>query len=115
MKEILLSNFIHQDETALVGRENGKSLRLAFTEKGIDLLALEKADDQIVIIIPEDVVSVNKSYFLGAFADRVRELGKVLFNEKYQFKTSEHIQNKIDEAIDNALLQASPEQILNVC
>lgn len=114
MTEILLSNFIHRDETALVGRENGKSLRLAFTKNGIDLLALENAENQIVIVIPEDVVSVNKSYFLGAFADRVRALGKVIFNEKYQFQTSEHIHHKIEEAIDNALLQATPEQILNV-
>lgn len=114
MAEILLNRFIHQDETALVGRENGKSLRLAFTNKGIDLLAMEQTENPIVIVIPDEVVSVNKSYFLGAFADRVRALGKVIFNQKYQFKTSEHIHHKIEEAIDNALLQATPEQILNV-
>ena len=115
MSVINMENFIDPRETALVGREHAKAFRKALEEKGFGLEKLEKEPEEIEFVIPDHIITINKSYFLGVFADRVRSLGKTGFKSKYRFKTSsEHILNKIDGHIDNALLQASPAQILNV-
>jgi hypothetical protein len=109
-----LKEYIDSAETALVGRDNGKSLRLALSSRGLKLDQLESNHSKINIVIPEHIVSMNRSYFLGAFADRARALGKTTFLEKYQFQTSEHIQNKIQDHIDYALKNTTPDEILNV-
>lgn len=109
-----LETVIDQNETALVGRENGREARKRLLRNKMALEELEEKFDHIVVQIPKRIVSMNRSFFLGAFADRVKALGKDEFSEKYIFETSEHIKNKIADHVDNALKDASPSQILNV-
>lgn len=109
-----LKDYINAAETALVGRENGRTLRTALNTRGVNLESLENSHDKIKVIIPEHIVSMNRSFFLGAFADRARALGKIGFINKYCFMTSEHIQNKIEDHVDYAIKNATPEEILNV-
>lgn len=109
-----LGAVIDQNETALVGRENGRSARRRLIEKKVVFDQLENQFDHIIINIPERIISMNRSFFLGAFADRVKALGKEDFTAKYVFNTSEHIKNRIDDLVDSALKDASPSQILNV-
>jgi hypothetical protein len=109
-----LKDFINEAETALVGRENGRNLRVTLRNRKIILENLETANDKIKVVIPPHIVSMNRSFFLGAFADRARALGKQGFINKYNFDTSEHIGNKIKDHIDYAIKNASPEDILDV-
>lgn len=109
-----LKNYISNEETALVGRDNGRNLRNVLSSKGIDLAHLETIHEKINIVIPEHIVSMNRSFFLGAFADRAKILGKTEFTKKYYFVTSDHIQKKIEDHIEYAIKNATAEEILNV-
>lgn len=111
---INLNEYLSTEETALVGRDNGRNLRKTLNAKSGRLEDLEKNYKKIYIIIPNQIVSMNRSFFLGAFADRARSLGKVNFREKYQFGTSNHINNKIEDHIDYAIKTATAEEILDV-
>lgn len=113
-KTIDLINFIAHDETALVGRENGENVLGKIIQGGLDFKKLEKSFDKIIINIPDHVVSINKSFFLGLFETSVLRLGKEGFLNKYKFVTSDHIINKIKSHIDAALLTASQGEILDV-
>jgi hypothetical protein len=109
-----LKNFINDAETALVGRDNGRALRNTLNDRGINLDEIESQNEKVNVIIPNHIVSMNRSYFLGAFADRVKILGKSEFIKKYQFLTSEHIQKKINDHVEYAVKNATPEEILDV-
>lgn len=109
-----LSEFTNPQETALVGRINGEKLLEEFQKKNIIFNQLEKENDKIHIKIPENIITINKSFFLGWLETRVQELGKNGFIKIYDFETTPHIKEKISEHIDAALLSASQEDILGV-
>ena len=62
------------------GREAGYTCREFFK-----LDELDKAGTEITVTIPEEVYSVNSSFFLGMFGDSIRSLGKDRFRSQYQF------------------------------
>ena len=113
-KIIKLSDFLDPRITALVGRPNGERLLKKFKEKNIIFIDIEKNYKKISIIFPERVITINKSFFLGFLETRVQALGKEGFIEKYEFDSSEHINNRIVKYIDSSLLSASPGEILDV-
>jgi hypothetical protein len=75
-KDVDLNSVLHPRETALVGRENGESILSKLKKAGYDFESLESQHDKIAIIIPDRIVSINKSYFLGLFETAVERLGK---------------------------------------
>ncbi len=113
-KTIDLKDFLAFEETALVGRENGENVLKKISQNGLDFKKLEKDFNTIIIKIPENVVSINKSFFLGLFEIQVQRLGKDGFLKKYKFSTTDHIVNKIKNHVDAALLTASQGDILDV-
>ncbi|MDD4954487.1 MAG: hypothetical protein PHP17_00390 [Candidatus Omnitrophica bacterium] len=110
---IKLEDFLLPEETSLVGRENGESVLKKLKDKNLDFERLEKDYEKIIIDIPTNIVSINKSFFLGLFEIPVQRLGRDGYFAKYQFNTTEHIQNKIKNHVDAALLKASQGDILN--
>ena len=113
-KEIDLETIIQHGETALVGRQNGLDYKKKLEDKGFIFKDLEGEAKKIVISIPGTIVTMNKSFFLAIWADRILELGEDTFKEKYSFKTSEHIKNKIKGHINSALLTLTQAEILGV-
>lgn len=113
VKEINLDNFLHSKETALIGRDNGENIFKQLAQRQLDFKTLEAQYDKIIIQIPERIVSINKSYFLGLFETVVERLGKEQFFAKYDFRTTQHIKEKIKRHVDAALLDASQGDILN--
>jgi hypothetical protein len=110
-----LEKHIHQQESALVGRPNGEMLLSRLKRENLIFKDLEKKYGKIVIKIPQRIVTINKSYFLGFMETRIQELGKDAFIIKYLFEASEHIKEKISNSyIDAALLEASQREILNI-
>lgn len=101
-------------ETALVGREHGESILAKLKASGVNFDELENNYVTIKCIIPDNIVSINKSFFLGMFELVIQRLGKNIFCEKYSFITTDHIKAKIDRHIDAALLNATQGEILNV-
>ena len=99
-----LKDFLVPEETALVGRENGENVLKKLAQSGLDFKKLEKECDKITFKIPENVVSINKSFFLGLFETQVQRLGKDGFLNKYKFDTTEHIVNKIKNHVEEYAL-----------
>ena len=109
-----LIKFINKNDTALVGRNNGENLLSTLNRKGFNLEQCEIKYDKIIFQIPQKIITINKSFFLGVFETRIQDIGKLKFQEKYEFDTSKHIKDKIVKYIDSGLLEASMEEILNV-
>jgi hypothetical protein len=115
MKEIKvdLGQVVHKKETALIGRENGENALENLNKKGIALEEIEKNADKIIIAVPEHVVSINQSYFLGMFETSVERLGRKGFLDKYQFEATDHIKKKVRNHVDASMSCATQEDILN--
>ena len=112
-KIINLNDFLHPKETALVGRDNGENVFKSLETKQLSFQELETQYDKIIIQIPDRIVSINKSYFLGLFETVIERLKKDGFCAKYSFQTTNHIKAKIKRHVEAALLDASQEDILN--
>ena len=83
----------------LSGREKGELLR-----NKLELDELEHDNDEIIIAIPESIVSFNSSYFLGLFTPSIKRYKtKEKFLEKYRFECDEYIFKDIEDGIAEAL------------
>jgi hypothetical protein len=80
----------------LAGRDAGREARrLAKIE------ALESAaapGDTIEVRIPQRIISVTSSFFLGLFAESIRRLGVEGFRARYRF-TGKPIEQVVEDAI----------------
>lgn len=89
----------------LRNRDVGRVIR---AETGVD--KLEDESDHVEIIIPEYVISINTSFFLGFLGPSVRKLGKDLFEDLFTFTTdNQDIVNDIEEGIRRSLMEAGME------
>ncbi|WP_394897933.1 STAS-like domain-containing protein [Clostridium butyricum] len=95
--KINLDKYIDGD-IVLSGRERGEELR-----KKLELNKKENEYNVIEIEIPEEVCSINSSYFLGAFGDSIRKYGKEGFLQKYIFICDSIIRESIEDGISSAL------------
>ncbi len=87
------------DLLVLSGRDLGDTQRKKFS---IDTLDIDQ--HQYIIIIPKNIVSINPSFFLGAFGKSVRYFKtKEKFLEKYEFDCNENAFISITDGINDAL------------
>ncbi len=110
--EINLTAYVHPQQYSLVGRERGE-LMVAKIDKAYDLTNAEKIYDEIHIVVPEHVITMNKSFFLGFFELIVQRLGRDVFLAKYQFITSTHIKSRVKVYSEAALFQSDQKDILD--
>jgi restriction endonuclease Mrr len=82
------------------GRDRGKKVR---EDSKIDLI--EEKCDSVEIIIPDNIYSINPSFFEELFVNVVKKLGKEKFLEKFTFiSEGDYDCNKpLNEAIDRIL------------
>ena len=99
---INLGSFQQKDSLVFSGRPNGESVR-----KELELDKYDKTDVTFEIIIPEDTLSVNTSFFLGLFGDSVRAMGKDIFKKRFQFKGEKVILDSMESDIDEALKKSN--------
>jgi len=95
-----LETFRVQGAKVFTGRDRGLFVR---NESKID--ELETKFDKIEIIIPDNIYSINPSFFEELFFNVVNKLGKVNFLNKFSFKNvGEYNYNKpLNEAIERIL------------
>lgn len=91
-----------KDAKVFAGRERGKHWRIEFHLDDYD-----QAPESIDVIIPEDIVAVNISFFLSMFGKSVRVLGKERFREHYRFHCNDELLPLIDLGIDQAVKTSS--------
>jgi len=84
------------------GRERGKYWRKQF-----HLDELDKIEETVEVIIPDDIISLNISFFLNLFGKSVRTLGREGFVAHYHFKSDPILQPLIMQGIEQALKRSS--------
>lgn len=91
-----------KDAKVFAGRERGKHWRVEF-----HLDNLDQSAEEVEVMIPEDIVAVNISFFLSMFGKSVRSLGKERFREHYKFHCNPDLLPLIDLGIDQAVKTSS--------
>lgn len=106
---INLEKFRVTDEDGLVakvftGRDRGEDVR-----KSSDIDKIEEMYDKIIIIIPDNIYSINPSFFEELFVNVVIKLGKDKFLEKFTFNSigSYNYEKPLSEAIMRILRKNS--------
>lgn len=82
------------------GKDFGMKVR-----KELDLDGLDSTDTKVIINIPNDIISLNSSFFLGLFGPSVRKLNKYGFKYKYIFNYNDDLilEVSIENGIERAL------------
>jgi hypothetical protein len=102
MKQIDLGKYRSENAEIFSGRQRGLDVR---KDAGLD--SLDRNSDPVIVHIPEDVFSVNSSFFLGMFTPSIERLGGEAFKRKYRF-TGKDISQVIAEAIRVTTTTESP-------
>src|SRR5690242_13879215 len=84
------------------GRDRGR-----FWRKEFRLDELDEAPEGVIVKIPEDVLSVNLSFFLSLFGDSVRLLGQEGFRRKYHFECDPALEPLINQGVEQATKKSS--------
>ena len=100
---IKLDKYLRNVGDILSGRDIGQDIR-----KKIDLENLEKQYDKIEIVLPEYVIGINPSFFLGFLGDSVRNCSsKENFLDKFQIiydiDKNTYLIEDIEDGIERAL------------
>jgi hypothetical protein len=84
------------------GRDRGEAARAA-----AKLAEADAAGDTVEVRIPDDVFSINSSFFLGMFGNSIRGLGEAEFRKRYSF-VGRPVDMVLEDTIREALRTASP-------
>ena len=97
MITIDLQQYRNLNSKILSGRHFGMQVR-----KKMKLDEIDKTEEQVTIIIPDDIWSLNSSYFIGVFEKSVNYLGEENFRNKYVFQCSNnYILENIEQGIED--------------
>jgi len=101
--KVNLKDFSKDQQKIFSGREYGIAVR--------DKVKLDEFDQstelEIFFIIPEYVVSLNSSFFLGLFGRSIRNLGIGEFERRFEFDCEPHIRKNIEAGKRRALLTSN--------
>ena len=89
-----LEDICMEDTKVLSGRDKGRLAREIFA-----LHTWDTRKGMILVKIPDRVVSLNSSYFIGLFCDSVKLLGEEVFREKYVFECDSNIRKNTEDGI----------------
>jgi len=101
-QQIDLGDFRSPESRVYSGQDRGKTVR-----KKLKIKETEHQYQIIKIIIPEDTISLNTSFFLGFLGESVKRYGEINFRKKFIFDCSVIIQKDIDIGIERALKVSS--------
>jgi hypothetical protein len=91
-----------KDAKVFSGRERGKYWRQQFR-----LDELDRGQGNVVVLVPEDILSINLSFFLSLFGESVRLLGPDEFRHKYEFSSDPSLKPLIEQGIEQALKKSN--------
>ena len=97
-KVINLQKYANPGVGVLAGRDRGENAR---KEEQLD--RLDRDGVLVTIEIPDEIYSVNSSFFLGMFDKSVQNLGAELFRARYEFVGPDAERTR-EEGIRKALL-----------
>ncbi len=89
------------------GRPKGELLR-----QKLQLDLEDRRPEPVDVHVPEHIISLNSSFFLGLFAPSVQRLGGEGFDAKYRFHAIPEIWEDIEEGKREALEESNPLPVL---
>jgi hypothetical protein len=89
---------IPANSEVLSGRDCGEEFRRRFKLEDED-----RREEPVHVLIPDEIISMNTSFFLGLFAPSVRRLGPTKFFEKYNFECDDIHMSTIREGVIRAM------------
>lgn len=106
MNKIELKKYKRTESRVFTGRPEGEKAR-----KILNLDEFDKKDESVEIVIPDDTLSVNSSFFSGMFQKSLKVLGEEKFRKKYIFKCNKKliIEVNIEKNIKICLLMLNAE------
>ena len=82
----------------LSGKDRGLSARLHYK-----LDALDDSPDPVIVKIPDYLVAISSSFFLGLFSNSVEKLGgRERFLQKYRFEADGWVLDQVNRGIERA-------------
>lgn len=93
-----LGRYKKEKSRVFSGRLEGNKVR---ADLGLDKNDMLKKE--MTIVIPDDTLSLNSSFFLGAFGPSIRNLGKEEFEEIYKFECTSFIKKSIEDGKKRAI------------
>jgi hypothetical protein len=97
-----LSQFRTPGSIVFSGRPRGEDLR-----RKLNLDEFDRDPGKVEVIIPDEIVSVNSSFFLGLFGPSVRfSRSEPKFLARYDFKCSDAALASIRKGIHEALVRS---------
>lgn len=69
--------------------------------KTFNLDLLDSQENIVTIQIPDEVYSVNSSFFSGMFQKSLKTLGEKVFRERYLFECDDIIKMNVENGISN--------------
>ena len=96
MDRIILNEIKGKIYKVLSGGDLGAEAREFF---GLDLI--DSQENIVTFVVPDEVFSVNSSFFSGAFQKSIKALGVEKFRERYLFECDDIIRMNIENGIFN--------------
>lgn len=102
MKTVKVDLEKHLFENALIftGRDRGRDVRRA-----TKLNSLEQENDEVIIKIPHNIITISPSFLEEFFSDVVKKLGRDAFFKKFRFENpgGYKIEKNLETAIKRIL------------
>ena len=98
--EIILEKYRTKGAKIFTGRDRGEYVR---DQSKID--EIEINNEQIIVVIPDNLYSINPSFFEELFVNVVTKLGKEEFYKKFTFRNDGkyNYEKPLREAVDRIL------------
>ena len=104
-------NTIHLEDFRVIGKDGSIAKVFTGRDRGEDVRKASRIDeieakyDKVIIIIPDNIYSINPSFFEELFINVIIKLGKDKFLEKFQFEVlgNYNYQRPLSEAITRIL------------
>lgn len=86
-------NLIHLEDYRVIGKDGSIAKVFTGRDRGEDVRIssrideIEKKYDEVKIIIPDNIYSINPSFFEEFFVNVVLKLGKENFRKKFKFES----------------------------
>ena len=103
MTIIDLKDYSSPATLVMSGRPKGEELRAK-----LQLDSQDVQPDPVSVNVPEQIVSLNSSFFLGLFAKSVQRLGAEGFDKKYKFTCNQAVRVDIEAGKRKALITTNP-------
>lgn len=97
MTTINLEQFAKGRITLLAAKPKGAEARSA-----LKIDELDKTEDHVDVCIPDYIITITPSFFLGLFSKSLDKLGEEAFFQKYHFVNAKmSIQKQIKSCVDD--------------